>query len=1229
MRRVRALGLILSLLTVSLAAPLHAAINEPTPPPALEVIREDGRGVSLLLELPAVDTTPVTLAGRTFQAIAIPGGGVKGELGEPAIPTLTRLVAIPDGVGVVARSVAHDKEEIAGVTLAPVQDGEGSAFAYDETAYARDAFDSTSDVLVSEPMIFRDLRVVAVTCMPVHYNPGTKTLAVTRRLEVELEFTGSDPRNAAAPRHATIAPSFDQLYRSVVANYAGAQDLGSTVSPGTYLVICPNDTAVTNRLSHLVAWRERQGYPVVVATTAQAGTTNAQIKNYIQNAYTSWPVPPEYVVLVGDAAAIPTWYETLSGYNGEGDHPYTMLSGGDILADVHLGRLSYSTTTELLIIVNKTVNYETQPFIADTTWFTRACVVGDPASGTGPSAIETGQWFKSLLLHRYGYTQVDTVFTSPFASQMQTAFNRGDTFITYRGFVGMSGWSNTNTNSLTNGWRMPFAPILTCGTGGFAGESSCRSEAFLRAGTYSGTPPVTTPKGAIGAIGTATLGTHTRYNNCMLFGILHGMVVEGQRTMGAALTRGKLELFLNYYATNPSQAQIWAHWNNLMGDPAVDIWTGVPQLLTVSYAPTLALGANSVPITVTQGATPVAGALVCLRKGTEVQAVGTTDEAGTIELPIVPTTAGTMLVTVTKHNVQPFLATIAVGTQNVFLGYVSAQIDDTIGSDDGLINPGETIGLAVQVRNTGTALATGISATLASTDPYITITNGSGTFPDVPAGGSAWSNANFSFDVDPACPHDHRIRYALDVTAAEGQSHSLIELTVVSADLVAGATTLYNAGANGRLDPGETVEMSLVLANQGGATATAMTGTLVALSDFISVSDGSATFGTIAPGGAANNAGDHFTLSAATNTYGGYLATFMLITNFSGGLVDTTIITLTVGQRATTDPVGPDRYGYYAFDNTDTSYPDAPVYSWLEISLDGTEVVLGDYGDTQDKSRMVDLPFPFKYYGQTYNRATICSNGWLAMGETYLTSYRNWTIPGAGGPWAMLAVFWDELYQLSGTSRCFQKYDAANHRWIVEWSNFRNLSGGGTVTVQAILHDPAFYPTDTGDGIIVFQYAATASSDGTDGYFTVGIEDHNQTDGLLISYFNRYPLGAATVQPGRAIKFVPQIQEHIPTAAPAAEVIRTNRLAPCRPNPFNPQTTISFTLAADGPATLSIYDVGGRLIETLVDQALPAGEHVVTWNGTSESGQAVASGIYFMRLETTGFKQVRQMTLLR
>jgi len=83
------------------------------------------------------------------------------------------------------------------------------------------------------------------------------------------------------------------------------------------------------------------------------------------------------------------------------------------------------------------------------------------------------------------------------------------------------------------------------------------------------------------------------------------------------------------------------------------------------------------------------------------------------------------------------------------------------------------------------------------------------------------------------------------------------------------------------------------------------------------------------------------------------------------------------------------------------------------------------------------------------------------------------------------------------------------------------------------------------------------------------------------------------------------------------------------PNPFNPSTSIAFTLAESGHATIEIFDVGGRRIRTLVSQTYGAGSHVAGWDGRDNSGRDVASGVYFYRLTAGGASESRKMVLAR
>jgi hypothetical protein len=83
------------------------------------------------------------------------------------------------------------------------------------------------------------------------------------------------------------------------------------------------------------------------------------------------------------------------------------------------------------------------------------------------------------------------------------------------------------------------------------------------------------------------------------------------------------------------------------------------------------------------------------------------------------------------------------------------------------------------------------------------------------------------------------------------------------------------------------------------------------------------------------------------------------------------------------------------------------------------------------------------------------------------------------------------------------------------------------------------------------------------------------------------------------------------------------------PNPFNPRTTIRYSLASATHVDLAIYDVRGALVRRLVSEFQPAGEKSIEWNGVSQSGSPMASGVYFYRLETPEYTQTRKMILLK
>jgi hypothetical protein len=132
-------------------------------------------------------------------------------------------------------------------------------------------------------------------------------------------------------------------------------------------------------------------------------------------------------------------------------------------------------------------------------------------------------------------------------------------------------------------------------------------------------------------------------------------------------------------------------------------------------------------------------------------------------------------------------------------------------------------------------------------------------------------------------------------------------------------------------------------------------------------------------------------------------------------------------------PTPADAYGYWAFDDLDAAYakhPPSATVGWLECDPrsggSGTRVPIMDNADEADASVVVNLPFTFHYYGRSYDQISVCSNGWLAMGagQVVHTDFRNYRIPSAVGPFAMIAPFWDDL-RVSYTGTVQEAHDPA------------------------------------------------------------------------------------------------------------------------------------------------------------------------------------------------------------
>jgi hypothetical protein len=151
---------------------------------------------------------------------------------------------------------------------------------------------------------------------------------------------------------------------------------------------------------------------------------------------------------------------------------------------------------------------------------------------------------------------------------------------------------------------------------------------------------------------------------------------------------------------------------------------------------------------------------------------------------------------------------------------------------------------------------------------------------------------------------------------------------------------------------------------------------------------------------------------------------------------------------------------------------------------------------------------------------------------------------------------------------------------------------------------------------------------------TMGFQTVNLGFGIESMLGDR--MGNGFFWPGAAdrIDLIENILNYFGLMVHATEVDEAHDLAVTslgrpRPNPFNPATTIEYSITAHGRVSLRVYDPPGRLVRTLVDDDLDAGEHRAVWDGTTGEGLRAASGVYFVRMETGGFCASEKLVLLK
>ncbi len=1093
--------------------------------PSLIVTKDNIERTAIRLVDPDVTLMDSTVNFETYQIPVLMGEPFVQEDGAPTVPQVSRLYHIPNLGSVTLAVTAAEYDVVDNVNPYPVQPDNGTFPRHlikDVARFSRDEWYPRDVAVISAPMIYRDLRVVAVTLYPVQVNPVTHQARIYHRLEAHVVANDTPGENELLNPHRP-SRDFAESYRNLISNLDdGALDDLSDVR-GSYLLICRSDSTSLRWADTLATWKRRSGYSVVV--DARSNWTAVTIHQRAQDVYNNTTPALEFVCLMGSAKnPNNTFY--IPTQNGQYDHYYGLLAGNDDLEDVGVGRLSVESGQQLSVVINKILSYERTPYMADTSWFHRAFLYAGTAGGISSNQI-TMIWARQQFYHFTGVTtaNIATHLGNVDNNLIWQRINEGVSFFFWRGSY-IDEMQTSAAYGCNNGTRLPICLTITCGTGDYNSPGECVSESWLRASSGN------TPKAGICGIGTATTNTEVHFNNTVAGGLVYGICNLGIEHLGPALSAAKAQL----HAAFPSDggAVSFSEWNNLMGDPGLSIWTQKPVILNVTYPGTVNVGTRRMQPQVTDSLTgqPIQDALVVLWKGAECYVQAYTDAGGFADVPVTVNSPGTMTLTVTKRNHKPFLGDIACVAAAEMVTVSSYSLDDdnaggTQGNANGIMNPGEIIDLSAYLRNFGNSQTSDtVRATLTADNTDITVIHGTQSYRPIAPGDSALSFVPFRISVAPDMQENEEVILTFAANTGHGVTHSSVRMLCKAGHAVFSSDQVLGGNGDGRLDPNESGTLRITVRNSGDLALDNVTGVLHSTTSFVTCGIAPESFGSIPVGAMGTNTGNEFPVSCSALAYRGFPANMLLVLTTASGYMDSVRFTLPLGQISSIDPTGPDAYGYYAYDNTDVTYEMHPAYRYVDVSGVGTNLGLNDPGEESPNSPtysvLRNLPFPFALYGRTYNQITICSNGWAAFGDQHdMDQFRNYSIPGEQAPDAMLAPFWDDLKTNGSGHGVWIYYEADTNAYVIQWKA-RDAGDTHDEFFEILLLDPAHYPTRDGNGIVLFQYDNITDVPGLNNdvrYSTVGIEAPGCTVGLEYRFNNQAQPGAATLASGRAIEF--------------------------------------------------------------------------------------------------------------
>jgi len=557
-------------------------------------------------EVGALEASDFRTSEGPYTRLAIPGFSATHHEGQPELPMMNRLIAVPHGATANIEVIAQTSERVslAAVGVAfpvmPAQPSQPKCGSSDGTFVCD--HDSYAASVVSEPLLtvvpqgrLRNIEVARLELAPVQYFPATQEIEVVTSIDFKVTFTSLHSSVSGGFNPYAESPYFEAAYDRIAGTpgfvRAGHGNLVRDVV--TYVIIAPRDYVAT--LESFVAWKTAKGFHVitgVVGTGAGTiGTTKEQIKAYIRDLYVNATadVPaPSFVTLVGDIAQVPTFV-----VDGETtDRPYCTIDD-DLIPDIYYGRLPAATKDQLVAILDKTLVYD-ELSMPDPSYLGRSVLIAGVDSSHAPTWGNGQINYGSRYFFNAAHGNTPWIYLYPdsggsgAAAKIVANVSSGAGYVNYTAHGSEGSWADPsftqdNVRKLTNVNKYPIVVGNCCLTSSYQVDEAF-SETWLRVAK----------KGAVGYIG----GSNSSYwDEDYWWGVGSGPISADPTLEGTGygaydavfhdhgeplgnwfVTSYGLLMVGNLAVTEAAGPRVAYYWNiyNLAGDPSLYVHTRAP-----------------------------------------------------------------------------------------------------------------------------------------------------------------------------------------------------------------------------------------------------------------------------------------------------------------------------------------------------------------------------------------------------------------------------------------------------------------------------------------------------------------------------------------------------------------------------------------------------------------------------------------------------------------------------